>query len=210
MKNIILIAPPAAGKGTLAKQLVDRLGYISLSTGDMLRDKAKTDQELQAKLQTGKLISDEIVFTILEEKLLSLGDVPYILDGFPRTVEQAIMYQNLLKKLNRKLGVVVYLDVPKEELKARIVTRLICPVCKKSYSTRNLELIPKEEGICDTCKVALIQRSDDTEEVFEQRYEEYLNKTSPLLNYYKQQGLMKSVSAIEAEDTYDQTLEIIK
>lgn len=210
MKNIILIAPPAAGKGTLAKLLVDRLGYISLSTGDMLRDKAKVDLELQAKLQTGKLISDEIVFTILEEKLLSLGNVPYILDGFPRTVEQAMMYQDLLKRLNRELGIVIYLDVPKEELMTRIETRLICPICKKSYSTRNLELTPKQAGKCDTCKATLIQRSDDNKEVFEQRYKEYLNKTAPLLNYYKQQGLIESINASEAEDTYQRTLKFIK
>ena len=95
MKNIILVAPPAAGKGTLSKQL-EKLGYISLSTGDMLREKSKTDEVLNEMMKKGSLISDDIVFNILEEKIVSLDDKNYILDGFPRTVNQAIMYDKLL------------------------------------------------------------------------------------------------------------------
>lgn len=210
MKNVILIAPPAAGKGTLAQLLCDRLGYIQLSTGDMLREKAKTDQEISDMLKTGKLLSDELVFSILEEKLATLNDEVYILDGFPRTVEQAKMYKELLMKLNKEVGIVIYLDVDKEELKQRIITRLICPNCKKPYSTRNPELIPQKEGICDTCQVELYQRSDDTEEVFEQRYEEYLNKTQPLLDYYEQEGIVKRVDTVQVEDTYKKVLTMIK
>ena len=92
MKNVILIAPPAAGKGTLAKRLVDSLGYVQLSTGDMLRDQAKEDENLCDMMKTGKLIDDKTVFKALEAKLNKLGDTPYILDGFPRTVNQAVMY----------------------------------------------------------------------------------------------------------------------
>ncbi len=210
MKNIILIAPPAAGKGTISKLLSDRLGYVQLSTGDMLREKAKTDKEISDLLKTGKLLSDELVFSILEEKLDILEEQSYILDGFPRTVKQAKMYKDLLKKLNKDIGVVIYLAVPKEELELRITTRLICPECKKPYSTRNPELIPIKDGICDVCGVELYQRSDDTKEVFEERYEEYLTKTQPLLDYYEQEGIVNRVDTIKVEDTYQRVLTIIK
>ena len=113
-------------------------------------------------------------------------------------------------KLNKDIGLVIYLDVPKDELKLRITTRLICPSCKKPYSTRNPELIPINEGICDTCGVELYQRSDDTEEVFEQRYDEYLNKTQPLLDYYEQEGIVNRVDTVQVEDTYQRVLTLIK
>ena len=98
MKNVILIAPPAAGKGTLAKDL-ESLGFIQLSTGDMLRELAKEDKALEEIMKTGKLIDDNTVFKALEAKLNKLGNTPYILDGFPRTVTQAKMYDELLKSM---------------------------------------------------------------------------------------------------------------
>lgn len=210
MKNVILIAPPAAGKGTLAKKLVDNFGYVQLSTGDMLRERALEDPNLLEIMKTGKLIDDETVFEALKSKLNKLGDTPYILDGFPRTENQAIMYDNLLKELNKDLGVVIYLDVDKEELKDRVVTRLICPKCKASYSTRNSSLFPKEEGICDTCHVSLIQREDDKEEVFYERYNEYLTKTSPLINYYENKNLLERVTETDADVIFDKVSELVK
>ena len=176
MKNIILAA---AGKGTLAKKL-EELGYISLSTGDMLREKSKTDEVLNEMMKKGSLISDDIVFNILEEKIVSLDDKNYILDGFPRTVNQAIMYDNLLEKLDKDIGVVIYLDVDKDILLKRTITRRVCPNCKKSYSTITESLKPKKENVCDVCKSSLIQRADDTEDIFEVRYNEYMDKTYPL------------------------------
>lgn len=210
MKNVILIAPPAAGKGTLSKILCNNLGYISLSTGDLLREKAQKDLVLQEKMKSGKLISDETVFNALEEKLSELKDTTYILDGFPRTIEQAIMYKNLISNMNKKIGIVIYLDVPKEELIKRITTRLSCPKCKKPYSTINDKLKPKEEGICDTCKEKLIKREDDTALAFEQRYDEYLKKTSPLINYYEQEGLLCKIKAIDTDETYNEAISFIK
>lgn len=209
MKNIILVAPPAAGKGTLSKQLSDNLGYISLSTGDMLREASKSNLQLQEEIKSGKLISDETVFSILEEKINNLGAVPYILDGFPRTEQQAIMYKELLQKINKKIGVVIYLDVPKEELEQRVTTRVICPNCKKSYSLRNKLLKPIEEGICDDCKETLIQRVDDSKEVFDQRYEEYLSKTQPLIDFYETEGILKRITSQTIDDVYEDALKII-
>lgn len=210
MKNVILIAPPAAGKGTLAKKLVDSLGYVQLSTGDMLRDQAKEDENLRDMMKTGKLIDDKTVFKALEAKLNKLGDTPYILDGFPRTVNQAVMYDELLHSMNKDLGVVIYLDVDKEELKNRVITRLVCPSCKSSYSTRNENLFPKEKGLCDNCKIELIQREDDKEEVFNMRYDEYLNKTSPLIDYYESKGLLVRVDDVDANVIFDKVSSLVR
>lgn len=210
MKNVILLAPPAAGKGTLAKRLKDEYGYIQLSTGDMLREKAEEDKNLKEIMDSGKLISDDIVFEALKSKLNKLDRAPYILDGFPRTVAQAVMYDELLKDLNKDLGVVIYLDVDKEELKSRGTSRLICPKCKVSYSLRNKDLFPKQEGICDDCKEKLIQRTDDTEEVFNQRYEEYQLKTSQLVNYYESKGVLKRITEGNTEEVFKKVSEVIR
>lgn len=209
MKNIILVAPPAAGKGTLSKQL-EKLGYISLSTGDMLREKAKTDLFLDEMMKKGTLISDDIVFKILEDKLISLNDKNYILDGFPRTVNQAIMYDKLLERLNKDIGVVIYLDVDKETLLKRTITRRVCPTCKRSYSTTTKALKPKVDDVCDFCNTSLIQRLDDTEETFEIRYDEYMNKTYPLINYYENKSILYKIDTIDSNETYKKVLKIIQ
>ena len=209
MKNIILVAPPAAGKGTLAKKL-EELGYISLSTGDMLREKSKTDEVLNEMMKKGSLISDDIVFNILEEKIVSLDDKNYILDGFPRTVNQAIMYDNLLEKLNKDIGVVIYLDVDKDILLKRTITRRVCPNCKKSYSTITESLKPKKENVCDVCKSSLIQRADDTEDIFEVRYNEYMDKTYPLINYYEEKNILHHIDTTVSDETYKRVLKLIK
>lgn len=209
MKNIILLAPPAAGKGTLSQILSEKYGYISLSTGDILREKAKFDKELKKKMSEGKLLDDETVFDALTYYLGKI-DKPYILDGFPRTVKQAEMYDDLLTKMNKDLGVVIYLDVDKEELKQRVTTRIICPNCKKSYSTRNKDLFPKEEGICDECKTSLISREDDKEEVFEKRYSEYQEKTSPLINFYKEKNLLVTINTPTIKDMEIEAEKVIK
>ena len=210
MKNIILIAPPAAGKGTLSNMLAESYNYVGLSTGDMLRDLAKTDVVLNEAMKTGKLIDDETVFRALEAKLDSLGDVPYILDGFPRTVKQAEMYDELLTKKNKDLGVVIYLDVDKEILIDRVTSRLVCPVCKKAYNTKNKDLLPKDGNLCHNCNVELIQRTDDSKEVFEQRYEEYLEKTSPLVEYYQLKGLLVKIDTVDLNETFEEAVKVIK
>ena len=209
MKNIILVAPPAAGKGKLAKKL-EELGYNSLSTVEMLREKSKTDEVLNEMMKKGSLISDDIVFNILEEKIVSLDDKNYILDGFPRTVNQAIMYDNLLEKLDKDIGVVIYLDVDKDILLKRTITRRVCPNCKKSYSTITESLKPKKENVCDVCKSSLIQRTDDTEDIFEVRYNEYMDKTYPLINYYEEKNILHHIDTTDSDETYKRVLKLIK
>ena len=208
MKNVILIAPPAAGKGTLSDNL-KTLGYVQLSTGDMLRELAQQDESLSEKMKAGELINDETVFEALKNKLNKIGDTPYILDGFPRNVKQAEMYDELLKELNRDLGVVIYLDVEKHLLLERATSRIICPSCKKAYNKLNPEFKPIKEGICDTCGVELITREDDTEAAFEKRYATFLEHTSPLVEYYENNHELYKVDGSESKKTFEEVKKII-
>lgn len=209
MKNIILIAPPAAGKGTLSKLLSDNYGYTSISTGELLRKKAKSDNSLRSKMNEGKLISDEMVFSILKEEITSLQDKPYILDGFPRTVEQSKMYEELVNDMNKDTFVVIYLNPPKDELVKRITTRIICPLCERSYSMVHEKLMPKQKNLCDKCNVELVKREDDTEESFNNRYNEYLQKTSPLVEHYKNENVLYTISSLNVDDVYEEACKLI-
>lgn len=191
MKNIILIAAPAAGKGTLSDLLVKKYDYLHISTGDLLREVSKETTELGQKitkmLKNGELVTDEIVFELLENKLRQV-DKPYILDGFPRTLNQAYKYDELIKKLNKDLGIVVVLNCDYEILKKRIVGRYLCKDCGSIYNTLTGVNTPKQEGICDNCGGDLYKRSDDNEESFKTRYETYLEKTKPLIDFYEKKG----------------------
>ena len=134
MKNIIFIAPPAAGKGTMSEVLIEKYGYKHISTGDILRSMAKTNddfgKELNAILSSGNLVSDEIVFEAIKRRL-SMNDLDngFILDGFPRNIEQAREYDKILKDINKDLGVVIYLDTPRDILERRITGRRLCTEC---------------------------------------------------------------------------------
>ena len=191
MKNIILIAAPAAGKGTLSDLLVKKYDYLHISTGDLLREVSKENTELGQKiaklLKNGELVTDEIVFELLENKLRQV-DKPYILDGFPRTLNQAYKYDELIQKLNKDLGIVVVLNCDYEILKKRIVGRYLCKDCGSIYNTLTGVNTPKQEGICDNCGGDLYKRSDDNEESFKTRYETYLEKTKPLIDFYEKKG----------------------
>ncbi len=193
MKNIILIAAPAAGKGTLSEMLVEKYNYAHISTGDLLRSAAGDGTVLGEKisnlLKTGELVTDEIVFELLEKRLKE-NDIQngYILDGFPRTLNQANMYDELITKLGLDLGIVVVIDTPYETLKKRIVGRVLCGKCGSVYNTLTGVNTPKVDGICDKCGSKLEKRSDDNEESFKIRMKTYEEKTAPLIDYYKEKG----------------------
>lgn len=209
MQNIILLAPPAAGKGTIARTLCEKYGYISISTGDILREEAKKNKELKELMKKGKLIDDNMVFEFLKAKLNKLDNTPYILDGFPRTKRQAVMYDELLKELGKEIGVVIYLDVDEEELINRVTTRVVCPNCKRTYSTRDKKFMPKKDGLCDDCNVELIHREDDKEEVFDQRYNEYLNSTKPLINYYEKEDVLTRITDYDTDVIFDKISSLV-
>ena len=206
MKNIIFIAPPAAGKGTMSELLIEKYGYIHISTGDILRGIAKSGTELGNEiaklLESGKLISDDIVYSAVRERLAMKDlDNGYILDGFPRNISQAEEYDKILKEVNRDLGVVIYLDTPKDILEKRITGRRLCENCGATYNVLTGVNKPSEDGKCDKCGGNLYQRSDDNSESFAVRYNEFIEKTYPLVEYYKKNNALVSIESVEPDET---------
>lgn len=205
MENVILIAAPGAGKGTVSKLLKEKYNYVHISTGDMLREAAAKEDELgnkiKAILEQGLFVNDEQMFEILTNRL-SEDDVKngFILDGFPRNIEQADKYEEISKNLNLSTAKVIVLDVPKEILLERITGRRLCTDCGAIYNIFNPDMTPKVENICDLCGGKLYQRSDDNEESFKTRFETYLVKTEPLINYYKEKAMLHVIDAAKGSN----------
>lgn len=201
MRSIILIAPPAAGKGTQSDMLVEKYGFAHISTGDMLREVAKTDEVIKSKLENGELISDDIVFDLLQKRL-EQDDCKkgFILDGFPRNVNQAKRYDQIVDELGISSNVVIYLDVDKETALKRIVGRVSCPNCHRVFNDMIDEAMPKVSGKCDDCGSELIRRTDDNSETFGKRYDVYINNTAPLIDYYSEEGILYKVDSRMGKD----------
>lgn len=213
MKNIIFIAPPAAGKGTQSDLLVKKYGYSHISTGDLLRSEVASGSELGNSLKdimaSGSLVSDEIVTTLLKNKLSTL-DGAFILDGYPRTLEQAKTLSNLAKELGIVLDTVLYLDMDSVTAMKRAVGRITCPNCKRGYNKYFDEVKPKLENICDDCNIQLESRSDDTEETFKTRFNTYIENTEPLLKYYKDLGILYMIdNSGTPQSTFEKIEEVI-
>ena len=215
MKSIILIAAPAAGKGTEAALLKEQYNMPHISTGDILREKSKEDSDLgrdiNYKINNGIFVSDELIIEILKDRI-SKEDCNngYILDGFPRNVAQAEAYSEMLEELGKDLGIVIVLDIDKKLAASRIAGRVSCPDCKEVYNTNNKEMNPKVEGTCDKCGSKLVKRADDNEETYMDRYNTYIEKTSPLIDYYEKQGVVYHVNANNGKDeTHAQVVEIL-
>ena len=215
MKSIILIAAPAAGKGTEAAILKEQYNMPHISTGDMLREKAQEDSDLGRdiyyKINNGIFVSDELIISILKERIQKEDcNNGYILDGFPRNVAQAEAYSEMLNELGKDLGIVIVLDIDKKLAASRIAGRISCPECKEVYNTNNEEMKPKTEGVCDKCGSALVKRADDNEETYMDRYNTYIEKTSPLIDYYEKQGVVYHVNSNNGKDeTHRQVVEIL-
>ncbi len=194
---IIMLGAPGTGKGTVAGILTQKLGVPQVSTGDIFRKHIKEQTELgklaDKYISKGHLVPDDVTIDLVKSRLQE-EDVKdgIILDGFPRTVVQAEALDKMLAEQGRKVDMVVNLTTPKEEIIERITNRRICsnPECKTIY---NLILNPpKVEGICDKCGSELIQRKDDNRETVEARFENYLEVTSPLVEYYTKKGNLRT------------------
>ena len=215
MKNIIFIAPPAAGKGTQSILLREKYNLAHISTGDLLREASLEDSErgqyILNCLKEGNLVSDDITIELLIERL-NKDDCKngYILDGFPRTVEQAIQYETILKNLNKELGVVIFLDIPKEIALKRIVGRQVCPSCGAVYNDQIDISKPKIQNICDVCGHELQKRKDDNETTFNIRFETYMKKTEPLIKHYEELGVLYKINEVDKEKVFKRIEEIIK
>lgn len=193
MKSIIvLLGPPGSGKGTQGEMLSEKLGYTRLSTGDMLREAVRNGTELGLKakgyMDSGALVPNDLIIGLMKEKIASAkGGV--ILDGFPRTVEQA---DALAQQVEVDLA--LDLDVPDEELVKRLTMRRSCPDCNAVYHL--VSNPPRAEGVCDKCGAALYQRDDDREETVKNRLQVYRDNTMPLIDYYDRKGVLTVIQGV--------------
>lgn len=216
MESIIFIAPPAAGKGTQSKLLCDTYHIPHISTGDLLREASLVEDErghyIKNQIDKGELVDDNVILDLIKERLeQSDCNNGYILDGFPRDLEQAIAYEKILEKLNKKLGIVIFLEVDKSLARKRILGRLSCSKCGHVYNEVIEESKPKKIGICDYCGGILEKRHDDNVETFDNRYDTYLEKTSPLIHYYQNKNVLyKVASGNNKYDTFHEIRDILK
>ncbi|HEY9245782.1 MAG TPA: adenylate kinase [Candidatus Methanoperedens sp.] len=194
--NIILLGPPGAGKGTQAKKISEHYSIPHISTGDILRENINNNTALGIKAKSymtrGELVPDELLITIIRERL-SRPDcwAGFLLDGYPRTIKQADALQTILTGSQRKIDVVLNIEVDDEDLVKRLSGRRMC-TCGASYHV--IFNPPAREGICDKCKMPLYQRDDDKPEAIRNRLLVYKRQTQPLMEYYREKNILKSVN----------------
>jgi len=211
--NIILLGPPGAGKGTQAQRLVEGRGMVQLSTGDMLRETRKADTPLGRQvadvMDSGALVSDEIVSAMIDEKLASLApDTGVIFDGYPRTEAQARSLDRILAGRQRRLDRVIELEVDEDALVERITGRYTCATCGKGY--HDVFERPRQDGTCDRCGGHQFKRRpDDNEQTVRTRMAEYRAKTAPILPLYEARGIVRRVDGMAPIDQVTASVEAI-
>ena len=185
-KHVILLGPPGSGKGTQAARVSGDLGMKHISTGDLLREAVKAGSELgkqaEGYMKKGLLVPDEVMLGLIEEELSGLGTGGWLLDGFPRTLQQAEDLSGVLGRLGQEIDRVLLIDVAPDVIVGRLTSRRVCPQCNAVY---NLESNPPAtEGKCDACGSDLVQRPDDEEGTVRKRLDVYEEQTAPLIEYY--------------------------
>ncbi|WP_213407281.1 adenylate kinase [Staphylococcus pettenkoferi] len=209
--NIILMGLPGAGKGTQASEIVKKYPIPHISTGDMFRKAIREETELGKKAKSfmdrGELVPDEVTVGIVKERL-SEDDAKkgFLLDGFPRTIDQAEALNDIMSDLNREIEGVINIEVPEEELMNRLTGRRICEKCGTTY-----HLVfnpPKVEGVCDLDGGKLYQREDDNPETVSNRLKVNIKQSKPILEYYDQKGVLKNIDG--AKDIDDVTSDVIQ
>ena len=209
--NIILMGLPGAGKGTQASEIVKKYPIPHISTGDMFRKAIREETELGKKAKSfmdrGELVPDEVTVGIVKERL-SEDDAKkrFLLDGFPRTIDQAEALNDIMSDLNREIEAVINIEVPEEELMNRLTGRRICEKCGTTY-----HLVfnpPKVEGVCDLDGGKLYQREDDNPETVSNRLKVNIKQSKPILEYYDQKGVLKNIDG--AKDIDDVTSDVIQ
>ena len=193
--NLILLGAPGAGKGTLAAYLIDKMGVPSVSTGNILREAVKNEtklgREAKQSMDAGKLVPDEVVIGMLEERIAQSDcQNGFILDGFPRTIPQAEALDRIAK-----IDCALSLEVPDEVIEGRMTGRRVCLKCGATYHVQNMP--PKKEGVCDVCGDELVIRKDDAIDVVRDRLKTFHAQTEPLKGYYGDQGKLKSIDGTQ-------------
>jgi adenylate kinase len=211
---IVLLGPPGAGKGTQAQVISRELDLAHISSGDLFRENLKNQTDLgklaQGYMNRGELVPDDVTIAMVKDRL-SRDDCKKgaLLDGFPRTPAQAVALSEMLASLGQKVHKVPYISVPAELLIDRLSGRWTCPTCQHVYNEKSNP--PKVVGICDLDGTTLIQRADDKAETVENRIRVYMDQTSPLIEYYRQAGLLVEVDGIRGiEDVSKDILGAIK
>lgn len=204
--KLLFFGPPGAGKGTQAKKVSEIFKIEHISTGDILREAVNKGSELGKKVKTiidkGELVPDEIMNELVKEKIKDLDS--FILDGYPRTIEQAKSLDRTLKELNKQIDAVVLIDVPEEEIVNRISSRRVCPNCGKVYNLITLK--PKNDELCDNCGTNIIQRNDDREEIVRERYKIYQRNTYPVIEFYRKNNTIITIDG--SKDVEEVTKEL--
>ncbi len=212
--NLVLLGAPGSGKGTLASKLSKKFNIPHISTGDLIREeiakKSELGQKIEKTVKSGKLVSNEIVmkllFSRLEEKDAVNG---FILDGFPRNIEQAKALEERLAEKGKKISTVLFLDVPKEEIMRRISGRRQCEKCGAIYNVYSNP--PKVEGKCDLCSGKLFIRKDDRPGIVEERWKVFVSSTEPLVKFYEEKGLLKKVEMLgSVEENFKKALNALE
>ena len=209
--RLILLGPPGAGKGTQASSIVAEYGITHISTGDIFRHNIKNETELGKKVKSyldkGQLVPDELTIDLVWDRL-SKDDCKkgFLLDGFPRTINQAEALQKGLEERGLKLDRVINIDVDKNILVKRLSGRRVCKNCGETYHVDNKPTL--KDGVCDKCSGEVIQRADDNEKTVLDRIEVYEKQTFPLIDFYKNLGLILTVDGtLSIEDVFSQIKE---
>ncbi|HDH53523.1 MAG TPA: adenylate kinase [Nitrospirae bacterium] len=201
--RLVLLGAPGAGKGTQAKKLIDKFGIPQISTGDILRkavaDGTPLGKEAKIIMDKGELVPDSVVIGLVKERLAQ-DDCKngYILDGFPRNTAQAEELDKVLSEMNAPLDVALSVDVDKNDLMKRLTGRRTCKGCQQMFNIHFSP--PKKDGVCDKCGGELYQRDDDKEETIKNRLDVYEKSTAPLIDYYSNKGILKSVEGVGSID----------
>ena len=200
MRAILLLGAPGAGKGTVAGTISKERGYEHFSTGDMLRESVRKNDETgkfaKSFMERGELVPDDVIERIVSARLDKGGtDAKYLFDGFPRTQRQAEAFDALLAKRGAKVNAVVALDVPFDVIIRRMSGRRSCKICGAVYNIHSLK--SKVDGVCDRCGGPLFQRADDEDATVRNRLSVYERQTEPLASFYEKKGLLRRVSAVD-------------
>lgn len=198
--NILIMGPAGAGKGTMSDLILKEYNIAHISTGDMLRENVRNSTalglEAQSYMNQGKLVPDDLINAMVEDRIQQPDCANgYLLDGFPRTLVQAEVFDKIAKKIGKEVDAVIDLQVKFEILEERITGRRICPKCGAIYHIHNHS--SKVEGVCDVCGSELQQRKDDTVEQLKVRMEAYESSTKPVIDYYDQKGVVTHIDAAQ-------------